>query len=131
MSNELSIDTAKLISAVENKDVGEILKPLVTRIHLFDTYISGIGYVEEKDVYLTVNQGDRLILRRDPNKFDDNAIVILTKDNRKLGYIPEKDELIFARLMDAGKLLEGIIDTIKEEKNRSRMIRIGIYLVDY
>ncbi len=72
-----------------------------------------------------------MILRRDPNKFDDNAIKILTKENRKLGYIPEKDELVFARLMDAGKLLEGVIDSIKEERNGSRIIRIGIYLVDY
>ena len=39
------------------------------------------------------------------NKFDSNAILILTESKKKLGYVPEKDNVIFARLMDAGKLL--------------------------
>ena len=32
---------------------------------------------------------------------------------RKLGYIPEKDNIVFARLMDAGKYLIAKIDRIE------------------
>ena len=64
------------------------------------------------------------------NKFDENAILIYTEDRRKLGYIPEKDNLIFARLMDAGKLLAAKIKKI-DKKGSFTQISIGIYLVDF
>ena len=62
--------------------------------------------------------------------FDDNAILINTENNKKLGYVPEKDNLIFARLMDAGKLLKARIRTI-EKKGSFTQIGIGIYLIDF
>ena len=49
---------------------------------------------------------------------------------RKLGYIPEKDNIVFARLMDAGKYLIAKIDRI-EPKGSFRQINISIYLVDF
>lgn len=131
MSNELSITTGKIIETVGEKGLGEILEPLVKRIHLFDTYVAGTSYIEDSTVFENIHEGNRLVLRREKNKFDENAILVLTEGGKKLGYIPEKDNLIFSRLMDAGKLLEGIIATIKEEKNGLKIIRIGIYLVDY
>jgi predicted nucleic acid-binding Zn-ribbon protein len=69
------------------------------------------------------------ILRED-NKFDSNAVLILTADKKKLGYIPEKDNIIFARLMDAGKMLAAKIKGI-EKKGSFTKIAIGIYLVDF
>lgn len=59
-----------------------------------------------------------------------DAIVILTKEQEKLGYVPEKDETIFARLMDAGKLLKAKVTKI-ERKGSFTQISIGIYLVDF
>ena len=55
---------------------------------------------------------------------------LLTEAKRKLGYVPEKDNLIFARLMDAGKLLAARIKKI-EKKGSFNQISIGIYLVDF
>ena len=52
---------------------------------------------------------DVLTLHREENKFDSNAILILNEDKKKLGYVPEKDNIVFARLMDAGKLLKAKI----------------------
>lgn len=48
---------------------------------------------------------------------------------KKLGYVPEKDNIIFARLMDAGKLLRAKIMDIKQKGNYTQ-VSIGIYLVD-
>ena len=49
---------------------------------------------------------------------------------KKLGYVPEKDNIIFARLMDAGKLLIARIFKITKRGSFTQ-ISIGIYLVDF
>ena len=75
-------------------------------------------------------EGDRIILRRENNKFDENAILVLTEREEKTGYIPEKDNIVFSRLMDAGKLLIARVKT-KDKKSSYIKIRISIYLVDF
>ena len=45
----------------------------------------------------------------------------------KIGYIPQKDNIIFARLMDAGKLLFGKI-TEKEKKGNWLRIKIQVFM---
>ena len=72
----------------------------------------------------------KVTLRREENKFDDKAIMVLDDRKRKLGYIPEKDNLIFSRLMDAGKLLIGKVTDVEKQGSFTK-IAIGIYLVDY
>ena len=76
------------------------------------------------------SEDDRLRLQREDNKFDDNAILLFTESGKKLGYVPEKDNVIFARLMDAGKMLAAKILKI-EKRGTFTQIRIGIYLVDF
>ena len=130
MSTEITIQKKELIEAIEEKDLGEILKPLVSEIHLFDTFVAGTTYLEDQSVLDAIAVGDKLSLRREENKFDDKAILILNESGKKLGYIPEKDNLVFSRLMDAGKLLIGKITDI-ESRGSFKKIGVGIYLVDY
>lgn len=130
MSNDLTISKGDLITAIEDKSLGEIIKPLVNEIHLFDTFIAGTTYLKDKSVLDEVAAGDKVNLRREDNKYDAKAILVLDQEGRKLGYIPEKDNLIFSRLMDAGKLLIGKVSNI-EVHGTFHKIRIGIYLVDY
>ncbi len=131
MANDLTMaQTENKIQVIEKKDLGEIIKPLVKEIHLFDSFIAGTTHLEDGSVLESVSVGDTLTLQREKNKFDDNAILLLTSDNKKIGYIPEKDNIIFARLMDAGKLLKAKISDI-EKKGSFNRISIGIYLVDF
>ena len=130
MSNEITIKSNNLIQAIEEKSLTDIIKPLVSEIHLFDTFVAGTTHLEDKTVLEEVTPGDKLSLRREENKFDDKAILILTESGKKLGYVPEKDNLIFSRLMDAGKLLIGKITDV-ETKGSFTKISVGIYLVDY
>ena len=130
MSNELTIKDTDLLATVTQTDLSDLIKPLVNEIHLFDTYVAGTTYLEDQSILDRIRIGDRLTLAREENKFDDKAIVIRTKDGQKLGYIPEKDNLIFSRLMDAGKLLMAKIRT-HDLKGSFHKIGIGIYLVDY
>ena len=56
--------------------------------------------------------------------------MVITETKKKLGYVPEKDNLVFARLMDAGKLLVAKITKI-QKRGSFNQISIGIYLVDF
>lgn len=61
------------------------------------------------------------------NLSDAKAIVIKNAEGVKVGYVPREDNVIFSRLMDAGKLLFGKI-THKEMKGKWLKIDIKIYL---
>ena len=129
MANELTKQEQGIVSLVQGKELGDIIKPLIREIHLFDSYIAGTTHLEDKSVLDAIQVGDVLTLRREDNKYDSNAILILNADGKKLGYVPEKDNIIFARLMDAGKLLKANISRITL-KGSFRQISVGIFLVD-
>ncbi|MBR3345933.1 MAG: HIRAN domain-containing protein [Solobacterium sp.] len=128
--NELEIKKDDLLTVVEDKSLGELIKPLVNEIHLFDTVIAGTTYIDDETVYETLGNGEKLILQRENNKFDSKAILILNQDKKKLGYVPERDNMVFSRLMDAGKLLIAKVISVRNTDGFYR-VSIGIYLVDY
>lgn len=130
MENELTEKKENTVAVIEKHEFGEIIKPLIKEIHLFDSYIAGTTHLDNKSVLDEIKVGDMLALQREENKFDSNAILILYEGNRKLGYVPEKDNIVFARLMDAGKLLKAKITKITQ-KGTFKQISVGIYLVDF
>ncbi|MBQ3847399.1 MAG: HIRAN domain-containing protein [Clostridia bacterium] len=131
MSNELTEHKdSELVSAISRQGIDEMLKPLIREIHLFDSYVAGTTHLEDQTVLEEIKVDDKLSLLREDNKFDSNAIIIKTESQKKLGYVPEKDNIIFARLMDAGKMLAAKIKDI-EKKGSFTKIAIGIYLVDF
>ena len=131
MSNELvEQNTGALASAMQQQGIGELLRPLIREIHLFDSFVAGTTHLKDASVLEEIQVDDRLSLIREENKFDSNAVMILTESGKKVGYVPEKDNLIFARLMDAGKLLAATITKI-DRKGSFHQISIGIYLVDF
>lgn len=130
MDDELMIRQDGVVSLIENGEIGDVLKPLIKEIHLFDSFVAGVTHLEDSSVLSAIQVGDRLTLVRENNRYDDNAILIFTEDKKKLGYVPEKDNLVFARLMDAGKLLKARIQKI-ENQGSLKKITIGIFLVDY
>ncbi|MCR5847642.1 MAG: HIRAN domain-containing protein [Lachnospiraceae bacterium] len=130
MANELTIKTESAVALSEQFDMETLIKPLKNEIHLFDTFIAGTTHLTDETPLYEINVGDELSLKREQNRFDDNAIIVLDPKGRKLGYVPEKDNIIFARLMDAGKRLIGKVSDIKP-KGGFTQISIGIYLVDF
>lgn len=132
MDHELiTTEGGTAIDIVSGGGITDVIKPLIEEIKLFDTYIAGTSFIEDRSVFKKISIGDNLILRREENKFDDKAILILTNDEAKLGYVPEKDNIIFSRLMDAGKKLIARITGIDVGKESFISISIDIYLVDF
>ena len=104
-------------------------KPFEKDIFLFDTYVAGTTHIEGiEELEPHLNTDDRLeFFREADNQYDKQAIVIKTIDGVKIGYVPKQDNVIFARLMDAGKLLFGTI-TSKEKKGSWVKIYIKVFL---
>ncbi|MCR4653970.1 MAG: HIRAN domain-containing protein [Eubacterium sp.] len=129
MANELTEYQQNLVSLVQSHELGDIIKPLIKEIHLFDSYIAGTSHLKDRSVLEKIAVGDMLSLQREDNKFDSHAILMLNEDGKKLGYVPEKDNIIFARLLDAGKLLKAKISSVTQ-KGSFIQVGVGIYLVD-
>lgn len=98
-------------------------------IFLFDSFIAGTTYIEDIDILVkTLNIGDRLEFEKEEdNYYDLQAIKIINKDGHKLGYVPQRDNVIFARLIDHGKVLFARVRKI-ELKGKWHKIDISIFL---
>ena len=101
----------------------------IKEIHLFDSHVAGTFHLEDKSVLESVTVGTELSLLREENPYDANAILILNAEKKKIGYVPKRDNVIFARLMNAGKLLKAKVTKVEPRENYV-WIAVGIYLVD-
>lgn len=122
-------DNTGLIGLLHGQGGLTIPKPFEHDIFLFDSHVAGTSFIEgieELEPHFKID--DRLDFFREPdNNYDENAIVIKNADGIKVGYVPREDNVIFSRLMDAGKMLFGRI-THKEMKGKWLKINIKIYL---
>lgn len=130
VGGELTVKESGILDVIKETGIGEVIKPLTQEIHLFDSYVAGTSYVPNQAALQELKAGETLKLLRENNKFDDNAINILREDGTKIGYVPEKDNVVFARLLDAGKMLSAKITTV-EHKGTFTKVGISIYLVDF
>ena len=131
MANGLTAKTKDMIALMTDHSLGDLIKPLSNEIMLFGSYVAGTSHISDQSIFDDLKTGDKVILKREPdNRFDENAILVLDEKSRKLGYIPEKDNLVFTRLMDAGKYLTAKITDIDTDYAFVR-ISIDIYLVDF
>lgn len=123
-------ENANLVSLLHGKGGAlDMPIPFERDIFLFTTTVAGTSHIEgidELEPHLAEN--DKLDFFREPdNPHDKSAIVIKNADGIKIGYVPQHDNIIFSRLMDAGKLLFGRISS-KKWKGKWLKITIEIYL---
>lgn len=125
-------EPAGVISILGAKAAGlDLPVPFSREIYLFDTHVAGTSYIENLDqLEPSLTSSQKLNFFREPqNPYDSKAIVIRTEEGSKIGYVPRSDNLIFSRLMDAGKLLFGRI-TSTEKSGQWLKIYIKVFLQD-
>ena len=126
----IKIDPKYLEIVRTSLDKTGLPKPFVQEVELLNCNIAGTTFLNLKDIEPKLKKNQLLVLKREPkNKYDDKAILILTEDGQKLGYVPQEKNEILSSLMDAGKLLFGRLD----EKNwvgRWLRLDIQVYLRD-
>lgn len=121
-----------ILEAVEMNGIENVVMPLMNEIFLSFTDIAGTRYVDNQDVFKKLEKNDPLLLEREAdNKYDSNAIKVLTIDGEKLGYIPKRDNSIFTRLMDSGKILHARVYSCYKENCDPWYVSIKICMMDF
>lgn len=131
MSDLIKKENGGFIDLLHTTGEIDIPKPFEREIYLFDTHIAGTTHIENiHEIEQELNVDDKLIFYREPkNIHDPQAIRIENLKKQKLGYVPQQDNVVFSRLMDAGKKLCGKIKS-KEFVDDWVKIEIKIYLND-
>jgi len=131
MDDIVKIDSSNISAILHSRDGLALAKPFSQQIFLVDVHIAGTTHVDNIDeIEPTLTIGKKLVFFREPdNKYDDHAIIVKDKDGNKLGYIPKDKNEILSRLMDAGKLLYGIIQT-KDKLGDWLKISMQVFLED-
>jgi hypothetical protein len=106
---------------------GGLTAPFAKEIFLIETHVAGTSHVPIRQIEVTINVGDSMILRREmDNLHDPLAILILTEHGQKLGYVPRNRNEVLARLMDAGKFL---IARLESKEWQGDWLRVSVRVV--
>ncbi len=107
------------------------LQPFVREIMLVECAIAGTSFRELQGIEPLLTTGSLLPLKREPvNQHDALAIMIFDEKGHHLGYVPRAKNEALARLMDAGKLLFGRLES-KEFQGNWLKAGIRIFLRDF
>ena len=105
-------------------------KPFVQEVELLDCNVAGTTFLDLDDIEPKLKKHQLLMLKREPNnEYDNNAILILTEEGKKLGYVPQDKNEVLSKLMDAGKLLFGRLDE-KSWVDNWLKLDVQVYLRD-
>ena len=106
----------------------EVLVPLEGYDLLLDTHVAGTSYIPTLDRKMAhVDPGTLLTMVREPdNPVDPKAILIMTTEGQKIGYVPRAENSTMAVMMDVGHTLFARVMEI-EEHGRWTKIAVQIY----
>ena len=57
------------VSVLQKHDLGDVLKPMIREIYLFETYIAGTTHLEDPSVLQQIRINDPLTLQRECNGY--------------------------------------------------------------
>jgi len=104
----IKIDQKYLEYAKNSLDNKGLPKPFVQEVELLKCHVAGTTFLDLDEIESKLTKNQLLVLQREPkNKIDNKAILILSEDGQKLGYVPKERNEVLSNLMDAGKLLFG------------------------
>lgn len=126
--NELSI-ISNNASIMNILDKDKELMPFSNIIYLYTLNIAGIRYYIDNDLSLEENEELRLKRERE-NQYDKYAIAVYNSE-KKIGYIPRRNNKVFARLMDGGKSILAKVKCADYYFDEIEDIQIRLYLDDF
>ncbi len=121
-----------VLEAIKMNGIENVVMPLMNEIFLSFTNIAGTRYCNNQEAFKTLKKNVPLLLEREAdNKYDSNAIKVMTTDREKLGYIPKSDNSIYARLMDSGKILNARVYSCYQDDYYNWSVSIKICMMDF
>lgn len=125
MENRL-IPAEQAVQTIEKFGLGDIIKPLVREIFLTDVPVRGVLFAESR--LKAVKEGEELLLLRKKAPYDENLVAVF-RGKERLGELSERDEEIFAHLLDAGKKLKARIKRVVVSPDYCALL-LSIFLID-
>lgn len=121
-----------VLEAIKMNGIENVVMPLMNEIFLSFTNIAGTRYCNNQEAFKTLEKNVPLLLEREAdNKYDSNAIKVMTTDREKLGYIPKSDNSIYARLRDSGKILNARVYSCYQDDYYNWSVSIKICMMDF
>ena len=106
------------------------LLPFARELIVLECQVAGTSYQDLEAIEPQLNTNDRfLLIRESENEHDNFAVAIYTSRREKLGYLPRSKNETIARLLDAGKMIFGILRT-KEWVDEWLKLELVVWLVD-
>jgi hypothetical protein len=81
MANELTKTEKRLLTSIEERGIGDLIKPLINEIFLFDTFVAETSIIPDRSILCKIRQGDELLLKREETRYDSNAIGVYDTEN--------------------------------------------------
>ncbi len=92
------------------------IKPFAEDIFLIKVNVAGLMFADNIDeIFSKLKEGDRLDLFREKQNPYDNQAILVKFSNEKIGYVPRKYNAVLANLMDGGKEVYAVIETLTIE----------------
>ncbi len=135
MSNIQKPDT-EITDIIAFIQKGGNVEPFLKDVFLIKVPVAGLDYIDNIDeIFSKIEVGDKLgLFREATNEYDKHAILVKYR-GEKIGYVPRKDNYVLSKLMDGGKHLYGVVDSIGVdgvyENYQFKFINFKIFLNDY
>ena len=110
---------------------GQDIIPFNREIFVINVFVTGTSYCKNIDQILDqISDTTQLTMLRHPNNEVDQYAIGIYYNQTRIGWVPMKDNLVIARLMDAGKLFSCKVVSVSKNSPSSPRINVSIYMVD-
>ena len=110
---------------------GQDIIPFNREIFVINVYVAGTSYCKNIDQILDqISDTTHLTMLRQPDNEVDQYAIGIYYNHTQLGWVPMKDNLVIARLMDAGKLFNCKVVSVTKNGPSHPRINVSIYMVD-
>jgi len=90
--------------------------------------IAGFQYYQGEFFWEQLSVRDQLQLSREPdNPYDENAVAIY-REGIKLGYLPRVENIVVARMMDKGQLINALIENKQKSADPWERMTVEVWL---
>ena len=120
----------QLMSLLHNNG-GQDIIPFTREIFVINVYVAGTNYYKNIDqLQDQITNTTHLTMIRQPDNEVDQYAIGLYFNHTQIGWVPMKDNLVIARLMDAGKLFNCKVVSVTKNGPSHPRINVSIYMVD-
>ena len=121
----------QLMALLAGAGGGHDLIPFNREVFVLNAFAAGTGYCTNiKEIQKDLAKDTQLTLRRHPDNEVDQFAIGLYYNQHRIGWVPMKDNLVIARLMDAGKTFTCKVVSVNRKDTDWPRINVSIYMVD-